>query len=237
MASLPARPRLLEIPVETMEAALAAERGGADRIELCANLDAGGTTPTAEMMRAAREQIQLPIFVMVRPRQGDFVYTDDEFAAMKRAIEFTKDSGMDGVVLGLLKEDFQVDVRRTRALVELARPMPVTFHRAFDECRDLEQALEDVVKTGATRLLTSGGKPTSPEGAEIIGKLTGQAANRITVMPGSGIHSGNVARVAAETGAREFHAGLSGVVPHRGKDFIQFEMEVRKLAEQVKNLR
>lgn len=237
MASLPSEPRLLEICVETVEAAVAAERGGAHRIELCANLAVGGITPSVEMMCATRKRIQLPIFAMIRPRKGDFVYPDDEFEAMKQAIRVAKESGMGGLALGVLEKDFQVDVKRTLALVELARPLPVTFHRAFDECRDLWQSLEDVIQTGATRLLTSGGKPKAPAGAEIIKKLIIQTGNRITVMPGSGIHAGNVARLAAETDAREFHAGLSGVAPRHARDFLQFEMEVQKLAEQIKNLR
>ena len=236
MASLPARPRLLEICVESVEAALAAEHGGADRIELCANLAAGGITPSVEMMCAAREQIHLPIFVMVRPHQRDFVYTNDEFAEMQRAIVIAKESRMEGVVLGVLKEGFQVDVERTRALVELARPLPVTFHRAFDECRDLPRALEEVIQSGATRLLTSGGKPTAPEAAKIMKRLILQAGNRIMVMPGSGIHGGNLSAFAAATGAREFHAGLSGVVPRHRTDSLQFEIEVRSIAEQIRNL-
>ncbi|HKB97891.1 MAG TPA: copper homeostasis protein CutC, partial [Terriglobales bacterium] len=154
-----ASPYLLEISVATAEAAVAAERGGAHRIELCAELRLGGLTPGEELMRQAREQVRLPIFAMIRPRAGDFVYSTEEIAHMRRAIATAKRLGMDGVVLGLLTEDPRVDVQRTRELVKLAQPLPVTFHRAFDDVADLDAALEDVIETGAARILTSGGAP------------------------------------------------------------------------------
>ena len=139
---------VLEISVQSVDAALAAERGGANRIELCQNLEVGGTTPRAELMRAAREQVRLPIFVMIRPREGNFLYADGEIRQMKSAIEAAKDAEMDGVVLGVLKEDRRVDIERTRELVEFARPLPTTYHRAFDECADLRDELEAVIETG-----------------------------------------------------------------------------------------
>jgi copper homeostasis protein len=237
MSSLPTPPRLLEICVDTLEAALAAERGGADRIELCANLPVGGVSPSVEMMQQARRAIHLPIFVMIRPHGRNFVCSDDEFAGMKHSIQIAKESGMDGVVLGILKNSFQVDVERTRMLVEFAHPLPVTFHRAFDECHNLPNALEEVIRSGATRLLSSGARPTAPEATHILKSLMNQAGQRITVMPGGGIHSGNIADVAAKTGAREFHAGLSSVVPRESKNFMQlFEREVRKFSAQIKKI-
>lgn len=234
--SLSTPARLLEICVESVEAALAAGRGGANRIELCAKLSVGGVTPSIEMMRTAREQIPLPIFAMIRPRAGNFVYTSSEFSEMKNSIAVAKASRMDGMVLGILNENRMVDVERTREVVRLAHPLQVTYHRAFDETADLYQALEDVIESGARCILTSGGKPSASEGGAIIKKLIIQAGNRIPVMPGSGIHAGNVALLSAETGACQFHAGLSSVVPPNGSDFHLFEIEVRKLADQIKNL-
>src|SRR5579863_9360677 len=146
---------LLEISVESVEAAMAAERGGAQRIELCSHARLGGTTPGPELMRAVRGRVGFPIYSMVRPRGGNFYCTDSEFQAMRCDVDEAKKFGMDGVVLGLLGADGKIDVKRTRELVEQARPLPVTFHRAFDECGDLRGALEDVIQTGATRLLTS----------------------------------------------------------------------------------
>lgn len=227
---------LLEISVQSSEAALAAERGGADRIELCDNLAVGGITPGVNLMRAVREQVRLPIFAMIRPRGGDFVYTDSEFAEMKHAIRVAKESGMDGVVLGVLKEDRRVDVERTRELVELARPLPVTYHRAFDECADLRHALENVIQTGAMRILTSGGAVGAPEGAATLAELAAAAHGRISIVPGAGIHASNILQIVQQTRAREFHSGLSTAIPYSSCDYGTFETEVRKLAEALSRL-
>ena len=220
---------ILEISVESVEAALAAERGGADRLELCANLREGGTTPPAELLRSVRERVRLPIFAMIRPRGGNFLYSDGEFAAMREAIRAARESGADGFVLGLLDAQGRVDVERTRELVERASPLPVTFHRAFDASVNLKAALDDVIETGATRVLTSGGKPTAPEAFSVLGDFVRKAGERIVVMPGSGLHAGNIGEAVAETGAREFHAGLSSVVSREGGDLDGFEREVRKM--------
>ena len=220
---------LLEISVESVDAALAAERGGAQRIEFCSNVREGGTTPSPELLRAVRGRVRIPIFSMNRPRAGNFVYSDAEFEAMQRDVDAAKELGMDGIVLGLLKADGEIDIARTKQLVERARPLPVTFHRAFDECAELYGALEDVVKTGATRLLTSGGKRTAPEALEVLGELVRTAGERLIVMPGSGLHSGNIRRAVQETGAREFHAGLSSVVADPRANIEAFEEEVRRL--------
>src|SRR5215813_3136321 len=144
---------VVEISVESVERAIAAERAGASRIELCGSLEVGGVTPSVELMREVRARVSVPIFAMVRPRGGDFVYSAAEFEEMKRSIETAKGVGMDGVVLGILREDRSVDVHRTAELVREAATLPVTFHRAFDESADLFVALEDVVETRATRLL------------------------------------------------------------------------------------
>ncbi|MGB9464096.1 MAG: copper homeostasis protein CutC [Candidatus Acidiferrum sp.] len=222
--------RILEISVESAAAAMAAERGGAHRIEFCSNAREGGTTPSPELLGEVRERVHLPIFSMVRPRGGNFFYSDAEFAAMQRDVDAAKEFGMDGIVLGLLKADGQVDVERTKQLIKRARPLPVTYHRAFDECTDLRMSLEDVIKTGATRLLTSGGKRTAPEALGILGELVRIAGDRLTMMPGSGLHAGNIREAMQKTGASEYHAGLSSVVANPTDDLGAFEDEVRKLA-------
>ena len=198
---------LLEVCIDSVEAALAASRGRAQRAELCADLLEGGVTPSAGMITAVRRQIGIELFVIIRPRGGDFFYTDLEFDVMTEEIGQARALGVDGVVLGLLDERCRVEVARTRRLVELAAPLPVTFHRAFDHAPDLESALEDVIATGATRVLTSGGAPDAAEGAETIARLVRQARGRIGVMPGGGVRLGNIARLAA-TGATEFHSSL-----------------------------
>lgn len=225
----------LEISVETLDAAMAAERGGASRIEFCGDLKVGGTTPERELLQAVHGRVGAPIFSMVRPRGGGFFYSDAEFAEMEREVEAAKEVGMDGVVFGLLNAAGEVDIARTARLVELARPLPVTFHRAFDECsRDLREALEDVIETGATRLLTSGGKRTAPEALDLIGELVRIAGERLVVMPGSGLHAGNIREAVAKTGAREFHAGLSSVVGDVAENLGEFEAEVRRLSEALR---
>jgi copper homeostasis protein len=222
---------LLEISVESLDAALAAERGGADRIELCGNLRVGGTTPSGELLRAVRDGVRVPIFSMVRPRGGNFFYSEAELASIHGDIDAAKQAGVDGVVLGLLTNDGRIDIARTKQLVELARPLPVTFHRAFDACAgDLRGALEDVIATGATRLLTSGGKPTAPEALDLLGELVRIAGERLIVMPGSGLHAGNIREAVAKTGAREFHAGLSSVANSVAGNIGAFEAEVRRMA-------
>jgi len=227
---------LLEISVETVEAALAAESGGADRVELCGDLSAGGVTPGAALLRAVRAQVRIPIFSMIRPRAGDFVYSAAEFAEMKRSIIGAKESGMDGVVLGILTKDHRVDVRRTEELVEFAKPLPVTYHRAFDESADLHRALEDVIQSGAKRILTSGGAKSALEGAAVLAELIEAAGDRIVIVPGAGISALNIEQVARQTGALEFHSGLGAALPYGSEDYNKFEAEVRKLAEAVGRL-
>jgi copper homeostasis protein len=226
---------ILEISVQSVQAAMAAERGGASRIEFCSNARAGGTTPARELLRAVRERVRLPIFSMVRPRGGNFFYSKAEFEAMLRDIDAAKEFRMDGVVLGLLDDEGQVDIVRTKELVERARPLSVTFHRAFDECADLHKSLEDVIQTGTARLLTSGGRQTAPEGLGVLGELVRITGERLIVMPGSGLHAGNVRETVQKTGAREYHAGLSSVVADPANNLGAFEKEVRKLAAVLTN--
>jgi len=224
---------LLEISVEALESALAAERGGADRIELCGDLSLGGVTPGADLMRTTRAQLRIPIFSMVRPRAGDFVYSSAEFAEMKRSVVGAKEAGIDGVVLGVLTKEDRVDVERTRELTELARPLPVTYHRAFDEIADLHQALEEVIQSGAKRILTSGGAKSALEGAATLADLIEAAGERIVIVTGAGISNANIAEVARRTRAREFHSGLSAALPYGSGEYRKFEEEVRKLAGQI----
>jgi copper homeostasis protein len=227
---------LLEITVETVDSALAAEHAGADRIELCAGLNQGGTTPSMAAMRKVHEDLDIPVFPIIRPRKGDFVYTDNEFAAMRRDITFARDLGMEGVVLGILRADQSVDVERTRELVDLAQPLEVTFHRAFDHVKDLARSLEDVIATGAKRLLTSGGEKGAPEGSAMLARLVRAAGGRIIVLPGAGLHAGNIAKVATETKAREFHSGLGGILPYGSSDLTRFESEVHAMKRALRNL-
>jgi copper homeostasis protein len=222
---------LLEISVESDEAAAAAERGGADRIELCCDLSVGGLTPDLALIRAVRQQIQIPIFAMIRPRWGDFIYSPAEFTQMKKSIAESKDAGASGLVFGILKPNRTVDVDHTRELVELAQPLPVTFHRAFDVCQDLWQGLEDVVRASVSRILTSGGAASAPEGASNIAALVAAAGERITIVPGASINAGNIFQLAVATQAHEFHSGLSTVLAHPQTDYAKFENEVRAMAK------
>jgi copper homeostasis protein len=224
----------LEISVESVELAEAAARGGADRIELCAELAVGGVTPGQELMRAVRAAVQVPIFAMIRPRAGNFVYSREEFTAMRASIELAKRLEMDGAVLGLLTTGGLVDVARTRELVEIAKPLPVTFHRAFDECADQLAALEDVIRTGARRILTSGGAASAAAGAATLARLVAAAGERITILPGAGIHAGNIAEMVRTTGAREFHSGLSSVLP-KSAEASQFQVQVVCLAKALRD--
>ncbi|MGB8324166.1 MAG: copper homeostasis protein CutC [Candidatus Acidiferrum sp.] len=229
---------LLEIAVESLPAAQAAQRGGADRIELCANLSQGGLTPTADLTRQVRAALHTPIFAMIRPRPGNFLYTDSEFAAMQSQISQARDLAMDGIVLGILTSSHTIDIHRTAQLVAHARPLPVTFHRAFDEALrasaypDPFAALDDVIATGATRLLTSGAAPTAPEGSAQIRQLIQAANNRIIVMPAAGIHANNFPALRRTTQAQEFHAGLGTVLPYNSSDYSAFESQIRQLTSQ-----
>jgi len=209
-----AGPRILiEVSVDSVASASAAERGGAARIELCSALSVGGLTPSAGLVEKVRSALSIPIHLMIRPRPGDFYYDRDEFETMQRDICVAKQMGAHGVVIGLLDVDGSVDVSRTKELVDLARPLEVTFHRAFDMSADLFRALEDVCACGANRLLTSGGKQTCLEGQATIAELIQRADERIIVMPGSGIKPENARALVENTGAREIHAGLRTVVP------------------------
>jgi copper homeostasis protein len=197
---------LLESVVETAEAARAAERAGAGRLELCARLADGGVTPPPALLAAVLERVAIPVFVMVRPRAGDFVYSDAEMADALQDAAAARARGAQGIVLGVLHSDGRVDVDRTRRLVGCAQGLPVTFHRAFDAVRDQCAALEDVIAAGASRVLTSGGAPTAYEGADRLAALVRQAGDRVTVLAGGGVRAHNVQAILAQSGVREVHA-------------------------------
>ncbi|MEO9455587.1 copper homeostasis protein CutC [Chromobacterium phragmitis] len=201
---------ILEICAGSLASCLAAQAGGADRVELCDNLGEGGTTPSYGVLATARDKMEIKLHAIIRPRGGDFLYTELEFEAMAHDVEACRRLGLDGVVLGLLTADGDVDLARTRRLVALAGPMAVTFHRAFDMAREPAQALEDVIAAGCVRLLSSGQAATAPQGAALLAALRGQAGERLAVMPGAGVRAENIAELAAVSGCREFHASARG---------------------------
>jgi len=206
---------VLEACVGSVEAAIAAQRGGADCVELCANLLEGGTTPSAGAIQRAREELSIGLNVMIRPRGGDFCYSDVELEIMKLDIGLAKDLGADGVVFGILNEDGSVDMERTGALVSLARPMRVTFHRAFDMSRDPYEALENLIELGIDRVLTSGQESSALEGLDLITDLVRKAGDRIIVMPGAGITERNVRKIVEQSRAKAVHVAAPVSVESR----------------------
>lgn len=238
---------VLEICVESLASAIAAEIGGAHRIELCSALAEGGITPSLGLLRAVRTRVAIGIHVMIRPRSGDFLYSEDEVAIMRTDIKLAADAGANGVVLGLLTESGHVDVERTRSLVEVARPMEVTFHRAIDLTRDPEEALEDIISAGADRVLTSGAEPTALLGRQQIGALVRAGFGRIKVMAGGGVRAANVQQIAQGSGVLEFHASLRRSSPspvrrrirtvHLGDPMFDDYARYRVYSEDVRLLR
>ena len=202
----------IEICVDSVEGAIAAEQGSADRVELCANLIEGGTTPSAGCIQVTRAQIKIGLHVIIRPRGQDFLYSDLELAVMREDILTAKRLGADGVVVGCLSAEGDIDLGRTQELIGLARPMRVTFHRAFDMCRDPQMALEQLITLGVERVLTSGQEATVVEGLDLIAALNRQAGERIIVMPGGGITLRNVGKIVAATGVREVHLSARSTI-------------------------
>jgi copper homeostasis protein len=196
---------LVEICVSDVESAIAAEAGGADRVELCDNLAVGGTTPSAGTIAEACRWLSIPVHVLIRPRGGDFAYSERELAIMRHDIDVAKALGAAGVVLGVLKDDATIDAGQTAALVALARPLSVTFHRAFDQTRDLPQALQTLIALGVDRVLTSGGRPTALEGIDTIVDLVHRAGSQIAVMAGGGLDVEKLPRIIHQNGPREVH--------------------------------
>ena len=196
----------LEIIGFTIEGCILAQNAGAHRIELCDNPNDGGTTPSHGLIKVAREKLNIQLYPIIRPRGGDFFYSDDEFEIMKTDIRTCKELCCDGVVIGMLNADGSVDKARCRQLVELAYPLKVTFHRAFDRTNDAAKALEDIIEIGCKRILTSGQRPNAMDGTELIAASIKQADGRIIIMPGSGVRSDNIIALAEKTGAVEFHS-------------------------------
>jgi len=213
---------LIEVAVFSLESAITAFNAGAHRIELCSAPAEGGLTPSAASIRLTKKYVNIPIHVMIRPREGDFCYSEKEFETMLLDITAAKVAGTDGVVAGILKPDGSVDKKRMEILVEAALPMNVTFHRAFDMCKDMEEALETIIETGCKRILTSGGEKTAEIGIEKIAELIKQANHRITIMPGSGINATNCQHIANFTSAQEIHLSA--------RTFIPGKMEFKKTA-------
>jgi len=196
---------VVEVCVDSVESAIRAYQGGATRLEVCSALSEGGLTPSFGLLRAIRLIIPIPIVVMIRPHGGEFVYSDAEIAAMKVDIEVARMSDAEGVVFGVLTNDFQVDKVLTRDLIDAARPLTVTFHRAFDMVADPFQALDDLMSVGVDRILTSGCAPSAAQGQDLIAKLIDRAAGRISLMPGGGISEANITPLLQSTGAKEIH--------------------------------
>jgi len=208
---------VIEIATSDFTTTQAAVEGGADRIELCANLAEGGTTPSYGQLKKCREAFTVSIYPIIRPRGGDFLYTAEEFEIMLQDIKLCKQLGCDGVVIGLLNRDGGIDIKRTSLLAEAAYPLRITFHRAFDRCRDPFEAMEQLIQIGCERILTSGQKPSAIDAVEIIAQLVEAADERIILMPGSGVRKENIKMLAEQTGCVEFHSSL--------RDKVKSEME------------
>jgi len=209
---------LIEIATSDFLTTKSAVEGGTDRVELCANLAEGGTTPSYAHIKKCRETFDIALFPIIRPRGGDFLYTKDEFEIMKNDIKLCKELGCEGIVIGLLNMDGTIDMTRTSELIELAYPLEVTFHRAFDRCKDPFAALEELIEIGCQRILTSGQKPTVSEGVDLIAELNKKADDRIIILPGSGVRKDNIKMLAEKTGCIEFHSSLRG----KAKSPMQF---------------
>ena len=199
---------LIEVATSDFLTTKSAVEGGADRIELCANLAEGGTTPSYAHIKKCREAFSIPLFPIIRPRGGDFLYGDSEFEIITKDVLLCKQLNCDGVVVGFLTKDGTVDQKKTELIVKLAYPMEVTFHRAFDRCKDPFAALESIIEAGCQRILTSGQQQKAIDGIELIKQLIVAADNRIVLMPGSGITPDNIRMISEATGAVEFHGAL-----------------------------
>jgi copper homeostasis protein len=210
---------VFEVCVESLESAIAAERGGADRVELCSDLLEGGLTPSYGLLKAARQALAIRIMTMIRPRGGDFCYSEAELHVMREDLAMAKDLGADGIVFGMLNPEGTIDREATRALLQLARPLPVTFHRAFDMTRDPFEALDTLIDLGVDRVLTSGQEPTVLEGLDLIAALVRRANGRIIVMPGGGITERTIGRIVPAAPVREIHFG--------GGDSVESRMRYR----------
>ncbi len=221
--------RILEIAVFNLQAALIAATAGADRLELCENVADGGTTPSYGTLMQVRKKVTIPVFPIIRPRGGDFVYNEDEWETILHDVMLVKQLGFEGIVSGGLLPDGNIDTNNTRRLVDAAYPMDVTFHRAFDRCIDPLEGLENIISCGCNRILTSGQKPLATDGMDLIKKLVKLADDRIIIMPGSGVRGDNIIELTVETGAVELHSSAKIIMP--SPHFNKTEME-----EELKNI-
>ena len=237
----------LEVIGFNIESCILAQAAGAHRIELCDNPGEGGTTPSYGFIKAARQILQIELYPIIRPRGGDFLYSDAEFEVMKADVKVCKELACDGVVIGILNTDGTVDKKRCKELLEIAYPLGVTFHRAFDRAKDAAQALEDVIEIGCERILTSGLVPAAPDGAETLAALIKQADERIIIMPGSGVRADNIVELAKRTGAVEFHTSarinidskmnyIKEGMKENLKSVSLDEQEVKKIIANLKSL-
>lgn len=202
---------VVEICAASVQSAINAQKGGADRIELCAELSVGGLTPSYGMIQEVIRLIQIPVFVLIRPRSGNFVYSEAEFSEMKTDIEICKELGCSGIVSGVLNEDYSLDLKRTKELIELSKPLEFTFHRAFDRIENPEKALEELIEIGADRILTSGLELNAEQGIENLKRFKEIADNKIIIMPGSGINPDN-AGLFRQHGFSEIHSSTSSAL-------------------------
>mgnify|MGYP003582477631 CR=1 FL=1 len=216
---------ILEICANSVESAIAAQQGGADRIELCANLADGGTTPSYGQIKWCVENLRLEVWPLIRPRGGDFLYSDAEFEIILEDISYCKQIGCNGIVTGLLNENGEVDEERCAKIISTASPMPVAFHRAFDMSVDLAKSLEKIINLGFVRILTSGGRANAHAGIENLKMLVLQAGNRIEIMPGAGVNADNLLEIAQVTGASNFHTTAKSIVSSK----MQFRNETSKM--------
>jgi len=209
----------LEVCANSISSALAAQQGGAIRVELCDNLKEGGTTPSAGQITMTRKLLHIKLYVLIRPRSGDFLYNDIEFETMKADIRYCIEAGCDGIVIGILKADGTIDKERNLELVRMAKQfgLGVTFHRAFDVCVDQYQAMEDIIELGCERILTSGGKSSAMEGSAMLVHLVEKAAGRISIMAGAGVNDHNTADLVHYTGVQEIHASARGIIQSQMK--------------------
>lgn len=201
---------LIEVCADGIDSAIAAQKGGAHRIELCSALSIGGLTPSKGLMESVISCLKIPVNVLIRPREGDFLYSSSEFNVIQSDIVAAKEAGASGIVIGLLNSDGTVDTLRMKELTDLCRPMSVTFHRAFDMTKDPQEALEQIIKLGCDRILTSGGYISAFAGKIMIASLVKKANNRIVIMAGAGINESNFMELAHTTGCPEYHLSASG---------------------------
>ena len=206
------QPTLIEACVDSIDSAIEAELGGADRVELCGELLQGGVTPSAGLVGAVCERIKIPVYALVRPRTGDFLYDDDELDVMLRDIELIRSMNVEGVVIGALTRDGDIDIGTLYTLIAAAGDMNVTFHRAFDFVRDQSVALEALIELGVDRVLTSGGAASALEGADVLAELVDQGGNDIAILAGGGINASNVAEVVRRSGVGEVHVRAAGPI-------------------------